>query len=122
MIGRGRRVGFGFLLCVLLLSVLTAGFDLKVEAAGIVRATGMSEPTVSIKKGKLILKRRCASCHALKGPSATTLKDFSARKGPDLFYAGIKYNEEWLIKWLSDPVPIRPGRFQVLQKSHCDGR
>ncbi len=59
-------------------------------------------------EGDDILNKDCASCHNVKGPAAQTLKDLWARKGPDLFYAGNKYREEWLASWLQKPQRIRP--------------
>lgn len=29
-------------------------------------------------------------------------------EGPDLYYAGSKFNKPWLVKWLQDPARIRP--------------
>ena len=55
-----------------------------------------------------MLQKDCASCHNLTGPAALTLKDAWARKGPDLFYAGNKYRQEWLVSWLQKPQRIRP--------------
>ncbi|MBI3901375.1 MAG: cytochrome C [Nitrosomonadales bacterium] len=54
------------------------------------------------------LQKECASCHNLTGPVAQTLKDAWARKGPDMFYAGNKYRQEWLVSWLQKPQRIRP--------------
>lgn len=58
--------------------------------------------------GGVILANRCAGCHDLKGPAPSTLKALWARKGPDLFYAGNKYRQEWLVAWLQKPQRIRP--------------
>jgi mono/diheme cytochrome c family protein len=58
--------------------------------------------------GGAILASRCANCHDLKGPAPSTLKGLWARKGPDLFYAGNKYRQEWLAAWLRKPQRIRP--------------
>ena len=56
------------------------------------------------------MQSQCAQCHALKAPAAAelTLDRLWQRKGPDLYYAGSKYNEAWLVKWLQDPKRIRP--------------
>ena len=51
----------------------------------------------------------CASCHALKRPENPTVDRLWSRKGPDLWYAGDKFNREWLIGWLQNPTTIRPG-------------
>jgi len=58
--------------------------------------------------GNAILNKDCVSCHNLKGPAPQTLKELWARKGPDLFFAGNKYREEWLESWLQKPQRIRP--------------
>jgi len=55
------------------------------------------------------LKAQCSSCHALEKPANPTLARLWARKGPDLWYAGDKFNQPWLVKWLQKPTPIRPG-------------
>lgn len=65
-------------------------------------------PAALAADGNAILNKDCASCHNLKGPAPQTLKDLWARKGPDLFYAGNKYKEEWLVSWLQKPTRIRP--------------
>ncbi len=58
--------------------------------------------------GEAILQERCAGCHDLKGPAPATLEALWARKGPDLFYAGVKYKQAWLEQWLQKPTRIRP--------------
>jgi len=58
--------------------------------------------------GAAILRQRCASCHVLQGPAASTLATLWQRKGPDLFYAGNKYRSAWVEAWLQNPKRIRP--------------
>jgi mono/diheme cytochrome c family protein len=58
--------------------------------------------------GVEVLQKECASCHNLKGPAPQTLQALWDRKGPDLFYAGNKYRQEWLVEWLQKPQRIRP--------------
>lgn len=58
--------------------------------------------------GAVLLNDQCSSCHNLSGPSPATLQDLWNRKGPDLFYAGIKYKAAWLEAWLQKPTRIRP--------------
>ncbi len=55
-----------------------------------------------------LLKTQCAQCHNLSGPAPSTLLELWNRKGPDLFYAGNKYNAEWMEQWLQKPARIRP--------------
>lgn len=51
----------------------------------------------------------CASCHALTKPENPTVERLWTRQGPDLWYAGNKFNRDWLVGWLQNPTPIRPG-------------
>ena len=71
---------------------------------------GLGLPAVGLAatSGEDILKNQCSTCHNLTGPSPSTLQELWARKGPDLFYAGVKYKEEWLEHWLQKPARIRP--------------
>jgi mono/diheme cytochrome c family protein len=55
-----------------------------------------------------MLQGSCSACHNVKGPAAQTLKAVFEKKGPDLFYAGNKYRQEWLVSWLQKPSRIRP--------------
>jgi cytochrome c2 len=58
--------------------------------------------------GEDVLEHQCSTCHNLTGPSPSTLEELWARKGPDLFYAGVKYKAQWLEHWLQKPDRIRP--------------
>lgn len=58
--------------------------------------------------GAELLKSQCASCHALSKPDGAALDHIWSRKGPDLYYAGSKFNRDWLAKWLEQPTVIRP--------------
>lgn len=62
----------------------------------------------SAADGMEVLQKACVSCHNLKGPAPQTLQALWDRKGPDLFYAGNKYRQEWLVEWLQKPQRIRP--------------
>jgi mono/diheme cytochrome c family protein len=61
--------------------------------------------------GTDILKSQCSACHALTPPTDTSLDTLWERKGPDLSYAGLKFNREWLVEWLQKPTPIRPAGY-----------
>lgn len=58
--------------------------------------------------GTGILKSQCINCHAIEKPDNASLDRLWQRKGPDLYYAGSKFNKAWLEKWLQNPVRIRP--------------
>ncbi|MGD8325654.1 MAG: c-type cytochrome [Sphingomonadales bacterium] len=69
---------------------------------------------------------QCASCHVLDGSKAGARNDhLQQRKGPDLSYAGLKFNKPWLVEWLQAPTIIRPagiyyGRFAMTDESGQD--
>ncbi len=54
------------------------------------------------------LAEKCASCHKMKGPAAKTIAEIFKRKAPDLFYAGSKFNKDWLVAYIQNPTLIRP--------------
>lgn len=58
--------------------------------------------------GPDVLQQQCGSCHALTKPAEASLDRLWERKGPDLYYAGVKFNREWLEAWLQNPTTIRP--------------
>jgi mono/diheme cytochrome c family protein len=59
--------------------------------------------------GAELLKQQCIACHAIAKPDKQDLAHIWERKGPDLHYAGDKFNRDWLVAWLQDPVAIRAG-------------
>ena len=65
-------------------------------------------PALAVADGAAILQQRCIACHNLEGPAPASLAELWQRKGPDLFYAGNKYNQSWLEAWLQNPKRIRP--------------
>lgn len=74
--------------------------------AGLMLGQGLAKPA----DVAAAMQTQCAQCHALKAPAPAelTIDRLWQRKGPDLYYAGSKYNEAWLVKWLQDPKRIRP--------------
>jgi cytochrome c2 len=71
--------------------------------------------------GTGILNSQCISCHAIAKPDNASLDRLWERKGPDLYYAGSKFNKPWLVKWLQDPVRIRPaGEFYTKHVKSSD--
>jgi len=65
--------------------------------------------------GAKILEERCAFCHSLTGPAPQTIRALWKRDAPDLFYAGNKFQREWLVEWLQKPVRIRPAGVNYLR-------
>ena len=64
---------------------------------------------VSAAAGGEIIKNQCVSCHAVTKPEAGGIDRLLTRKGPDLHYAGVKFNKDWLTAWLQNPTTLRPG-------------
>jgi mono/diheme cytochrome c family protein len=73
--------------------------------------------------GSQILQTQCAGCHALEKPAQFDLDRLWNRKGPDLYYAGNKFQRDWLVNWLQKPTRIRPGGvfYRKYVKSTADG-
>ncbi len=61
----------------------------------------------------------CGACHYTDGPAKEkTIDDQLAKKGPELWYAGSKFQKAWLAEWLADPQPIRPMKFNNLTEEN----
>jgi cytochrome c553 len=61
----------------------------------------------------------CTACHYTEGPAQEkTIDDQLAKKGPELWYAGSKFQQAWLEAWLQDPKPIRPMMFNSLTETN----
>lgn len=59
--------------------------------------------------------KNCAACHYTAGPAREkTVADQLAKKGPELWYAGSKFQSAWLQQWLQDPQVIRPMAYNSL--------
>ncbi len=63
-------------------------------------------PVQAIEDVSLLDKNGCVQCHRISPDSP-----LDQRKGPDLFFAGNKFQTPWLINWLQQPVAIRLSGF-----------
>ncbi|MBF0368444.1 MAG: c-type cytochrome [Magnetococcales bacterium] len=62
----------------------------------------------------------CQECHYTQGPAQEkTIADQMAKKGPELWYAGSKFQKPWLAGWLQDPQPIRPLKYNSLTEKNA---
>ncbi len=62
---------------------------------------------------------KCGECHQTTGPAKEkTIADQLAKKGPELWYAGSKFQKDWLVGWLAKPDPIRPMKFNNLTEKN----
>jgi len=69
--------------------------------------------------GDAIFKKGCAGCHYTDGPAKEkTIADQLAKKGPELWYAGSKFQKGWLVSWLQNPIPIRPMKYNSLTEKN----
>jgi mono/diheme cytochrome c family protein len=63
--------------------------------------------------------QECQACHYTDGPAKEkTIEDQLAKKGPELWYAGSKFQQAWLDAWLQDPKPIRPLKYNTLAEEN----
>lgn len=69
--------------------------------------------------GEAIFKKNCVSCHYTDGPAREkSIADQLAKKGPELWYAGSKFQKVWLAAWLQNPIPIRPMKYNSLTEKN----
>lgn len=69
--------------------------------------------------GDAIFKKSCTGCHYTDGPAKEkTIADQLAKKGPELWYAGSKFQKAWLAAWLQDPKPIRTMKYNSLTEKN----
>lgn len=73
----------------------------------ILLVAGFTATPAFAKTGQEVLQQ-CASCHAITKPTDTSVNHLWERKAPDLYYAGVKYNRDWVSTWLQNPTSIRP--------------
>lgn len=92
-------------------------FKLLLAGAVSVTVMGLASTALAGAEGEQIFKaKKCADCHATSGPSkVASIDEWEKRKGPDLWYAGSKFNEAWLEKWLAAPTPIRGVKWNTLE-------
>lgn len=94
------RISLGWILFIPVVVLLTSGNALA--------ASGKD----------LFTSKKCGSCHDVSGSPAASFKAQQKRKGPDLWYAGSKYQEPWLEGYLQKPIIIRPMAFGSIDKKN----
>jgi mono/diheme cytochrome c family protein len=99
-------------------SLLTGALGATMGAAFLIAAASSSSAAPAA--GKAVFEaKKCNECHYTDGPAKEkTIDDQLAKKGPELWYAGSKFQKDWLGKWLADPKPIRPMKFNDLTKEN----
>ena len=95
---------------ILALSLVTAA------AVGLSSTEGYADAAAG---KKVFDSKKCGSCHQTAGPAKEkTIADKLKTKGPELWYAGSKFQKAWLAKWLADPKPIRPLAYNSLTEKN----
>ncbi|MFA5678712.1 MAG: c-type cytochrome [Pseudomonas sp.] len=84
--------------------------NVKTLAAALLVGGLAQLPAGALADGKQLVETNCASCHALERPDYGALghAERITRKGPPLYFAGNKFQAEWLEGWLQKPQRIRP--------------
>ena len=68
---------------------------------------------------KVFTANSCQYCHYTEGPAREkTIADQMSKKGPELWYAGSKFQLDWLESWLADPKPIRLMKYNSLTEEN----
>ncbi|MCP4696598.1 MAG: c-type cytochrome [Gammaproteobacteria bacterium] len=68
---------------------------------------------------KVFQEKGCQDCHYTDGPAKEkTIADQQAKKGPELWYAGSKFQKAWLNGWLQDPKPVRLLKYNSLTEDN----
>lgn len=96
---------------------------LKVSVLSVFLASALglaASAQAGVAEGKKAFEtKKCAGCHQAQGPAKEkTIQDQLAKKGPELWYAGSKFQPGFLEGWLKDPKPIRPMEYYSLTKKN----
>ena len=83
-------------------------------------ATTVAAAQATPADGENVFKAgNCNSCHYTAGPAREkTISDQWAKKGPELWYAGSKFQSAWLHQWLQEPEVIRPMAYNSLTEEN----
>lgn len=73
--------------------------------------------------GAELLKNQCVACHAITKPATGGVDHLLTRLGPNLGHASVKFNKDWLVRWLQNPTVIRPAgvMYANVAKPSADG-
>lgn len=95
---------------------LSLTITLAAAALALGAAPGLADPAAG---AKVFTAKGCTGCHYTKGPAREkTIADQLAKKGPELWYAGSKFQKKWLGAWLQKPTPIRYLKFNSLTEKN----
>ena len=95
-----KRASLGYIITSLLISLLTHGYAFAASGEDIFKS------------------KECDTCHSMTGSPAESIEDQQQRKGPDLWYAGSKYQEQWIESYLQNPIIVRPLAFGSIKEKN----
>ncbi len=72
------------------------------------------------QEAEALYKQKCLSCHAISPAQKVPIKKRASIKGMPLWFAGSKFNKEWLETWLASPHPIFGVQWGTLEKGAYD--
>jgi mono/diheme cytochrome c family protein len=72
------------------------------------------------QESKALYEQKCIACHAISPTQQVPIKEKASLKGMPLWFAGSKFNQEWLETWLASPQPIFGVKWGSLEKGAYD--
>ncbi len=72
------------------------------------------------EEGKALFEKQCASCHTMEQGKKLSIKERNQIKGTPLWFAGSKFNKEWLVSWLAAPTPLLGVSWNSAEKGSTD--
>jgi mono/diheme cytochrome c family protein len=79
----------------------------------------LAHGNVIAASGEDIFKsNNCGDCHSMTGSPAESFEKQQKEKGPNLWYAGSKYQGEWLESYLQKPTYVRPLAFGSIKEKN----
>lgn len=64
-----------------------------------------------VARGRQVAERSCRGCHTFQHPGEPDVLAIDRTEGPDLSYAGTKFQASWLGRWLVAPTRLRPAGY-----------
>jgi len=69
--------------------------------------------TATASAAETLVRAQCVACHQLEQAGSPDLDpaERALRLAPPLYYAGNKYRQDWLARWLADPARLWPAGY-----------
>jgi hypothetical protein len=68
------------------------------------------------QEAEALYEQKCRSCHAVTQTKKVPIADRASIKGMPLWFAGSKFEKDWLKTWLTSPQPIFSVKWGTLEK------